>query len=89
MSEPDARDPAIIAFEKIRTDWLVFYTQVRQFLHGLDGDLSRGIGTVVMIILDAQESGETNNHDWPTVATAWFLKGDTELWHEIADSRKK
>lgn len=70
-------------FEILRTKWLEFLTSTRIYLQNLDGDTSRAIGRIVY---DLVEKGD---EDWPSVGTAQFLKNDSFLWHELANSRKE
>ncbi len=72
-------------FETIRAHWLDFYTTTRLSLQALDGDVSRALGRYVQDIIDAGP----NHPDWPDSGTARFLHGDPDLWHELANSRKK
>jgi hypothetical protein len=86
-NKQETKDSALMEFEKIQSEWFAFYTHIRNYLHGLDGDLSRKIGRVVYDIIEDHENHK--DIDWRTVSTAKFLKHDTELWHGLSDSRKK
>jgi hypothetical protein len=70
-------------FEHIRETWLEFLTSTRLYLRNLDGDTSRAIGRIVYDLVESKKED-----DWPSVGTAQFMKNDTFLWHELADSRK-
>ena len=89
MKPIDEHDPAIVAFEYVRIEWMIFYNGILSYLRGLDGDLSRRVGRVVQTIIDAEKNGKTDHMDRLTIDTARLLFNNTELWHEIANSRKR
>jgi len=64
--------------------WRTCMETMRDYLRALDGETSRKIGRIVM---DIEKDGP-NKHTWPETSTASFIKTDSFLWHEVANSRK-
>lgn len=72
-------------YNHVRNLWLEAFLEIRLYLHKLDGDTSRAVGRIVRDIVD---SGPSHN-DWPDTGAALFLRHDPDLWHELANSRKR
>jgi hypothetical protein len=72
-------------WDELRNEWLAFFTTMRLKLMALDGNTSREIGGIVQQIITDGPS----KHDWPDTGAALFFHNDPELWHELANSRKK
>ncbi len=72
-------------FDKVRAIYRTAYSDIKLYLKRLDGDTSRHVGSFVQGIVDGDIP---SNHDWPTMEAAKFIRSDTELWHEVANSRK-
>jgi hypothetical protein len=85
----DTYEEAVKHFRRVRDEWFFAFSQIRLYLHNLDGDTSRAVGKLIQSIIDGEKTGETDASDWPTVSAAKFIHSDPDLWHEVADSRKQ
>jgi len=83
LKEDEPMTPQV-HFDELRRMWLEMFTHMRVYLQNLDGDTSRAVGEIVY---DLVQTGSEHD-DWVDTQTARFIHGDTELWHEVANSRK-
>lgn len=72
-------------FDELQAMWAGMFERMRAYLKAIDGDTSREIGAIVR---DLSEN-RRDRPDWRATGTASFIHGDTMLWHEVANSRKK
>lgn len=79
MSDP------VTHYNNLRNIWFEAYSTMRAYMIGMDGDSARAVGKIVQDIVDAGPK----HHDWPDTGAALFIRRDPELWHELANSRRK
>jgi hypothetical protein len=72
-------------FAAVRAIWLAALRSTRVYLGRLDGETSRSVGRIVLDIVNAPAL----DPNWADRGAALFVRGDPDLWHEIADSRKR
>jgi len=68
-------------FNVLKKIWHKSFLDALDYLKDLDGETSRAIGLAVVESLHSDNSLVSSTANW--------LKGDSTLWHELANSRKK
>ena len=72
-------------YNHLRDIWFRAYSEMRQYMIRMDGGSARAVGAIVQDIVNAGPK----HHDWPDTGAALFIKNDPELWHELANSRRR
>jgi len=88
MGTKDNTQPVMDHFAKLSEIWRDAYNEMHAYLRALDGETSRKLGKYVAEIVEADKTPGCPL-SWNDISTARLIHGDTELWHQLANSRKK